>query len=196
MWICTGDIHLVEPLTGKVVRTFGTARSLGVMGLFRFLREGALESYIEPPPSIPFFTKKNLPSNFRFYICEVDLENLSEQAEYLTTPTELWGIGTESVEKPFVGFKPAFPLLMVLPTGGAGASKFELTLGKPTSVRFSKYQLSGAPMTSVKVEPRSGSNSAPGGIEFRGTLVVRSRVQAAGTLRFSLPGIRIATFVS
>jgi len=179
-----------------VVRTFGTARSLGVMGLFRFLREGALESYIEPPPSIPFFTKKNLPSNFRFYICEVDLENLSEQAEYLTTPTELWGIGTESVEKPFVGFKPAFPLLMVLPTGGAGASKFELTLGKPTSVRFSKYQLSGAPMTSVKVEPRSGSNSAPGGIEFRGTLVVRSRVQAAGTLRFSLPGIRIATFVS
>jgi len=117
LWICTGDIHLVEPLTGKVVRTFGTARSLGVMGLFRFLREGALESYIEPPPSIPFFTKKNLPSNFRFYICEVDLENLSEQAEYLTTPTELWGIGTESVEKPFVGFKPAFPLLMVLPTG-------------------------------------------------------------------------------
>jgi len=152
----TGDIHLVEPLTGKVVRTFGTARSLEVMGPFRLLREGALESYIEPPPSIPFFTKKNLPSNFSFYTCEVDLENLSEQAEYLTAPTELWGIGRELVGKPFMaGFKPAFPLLMVLPTGGAGASKFELTLGKPTSVRFSEYQLSGVPMTSVKVEPHS-----------------------------------------
>lgn len=144
-----GDIRLVDPASGAVVRTFAGAPVLGIYNhSFRLLRRGALRPSAAPPPGMPFGVA-NVPRDWQFWTVEVDVENHSDTEEYLVAPnTEIRLLMVDAKGKG----DARYPTVSLLPAG-SGMTGFLVQFGKTEPMPIGgKYVVRG-PHVGAKFAP-------------------------------------------